>query len=282
MTIATSRHLSTTDLEFYRDNGYITLPELLPRPKFDALKEHFERKLASLPGGMRPEDMDVPHFTDPTLFDWLMDPGVLDLVEQLVGPDIAVFSAHFFCKPAGDGKSVPWHDDAYYWRETIIPSSEAVTVWLALDEVDEENGCMHVIPGTHVPGARQYRPTRNADNVFDEELDPESVDAARAVPIRLRPNECSIHSATLVHGSEANSSDRRRCGFTMRYISTAVRFNHEDVGDRHQIFLARGRDRAGNVYADPTVAHPELVANRGAGQNYVGKRRPGGARPGSG
>ncbi|MEV1006755.1 phytanoyl-CoA dioxygenase family protein [Streptomyces sp. NPDC049881] len=282
MTIATSTRLTEEDLRFYERNGYLTVPQLLPQEKFDQLRAHFEDKLVNLPGGMRPEDMDVPHFTDTRLFDWLLDPGVLDLVEQIIGPDIALFSAHFFCKPAGDGKSVPWHDDAYYWRETIIPAAKAVTVWLALDPVDEENGCMRVVPGSHAPGARRYRPTTNPTSVFDEELDPDSVDPAQAVPLRLRPNECSIHSATLVHGSEANVSARRRCGFTMRYISTDVRFNHEEVGDRHQIYLARGTDRAGNVYADPSRPSPELVANRGAGQNYVGARRPGGARPGQG
>ncbi|HEX6342121.1 phytanoyl-CoA dioxygenase family protein [Umezawaea sp.] len=276
MTIATSRHLSERDLSFYRDNGYLTLPELLPPKKYEALREHFERTLAELPDGTRPEDMDVPHFTDPRLFEWLMDPGVLDLVQQLVGPDIAVFSSHFLCKPAGDGRSVPWHDDAYYWRNMITPSAGAVTIWLALDEVDEGNGCMRVVPGSHAPGERRYRPTRGADGVFDEELDPECVDESRAVPILLRRNECSVHSAALVHGSGANRGDRRRAGFTMRYISTAVRFNHEEVGERHQIFLARGRDRAGNVYADPTVPHPELVAGRDATRKDVDGRRPGG------
>ena len=272
MTIAAGRNLSENDLSFYRDNGYLTLPDLLPPEKYDALRAHFDHMLADLPGGMRPEDMDVPHFTDPHLFDWLMDPGVLDLVQQLIGPDIAVFSSHFICKPAGDGKSVPWHDDAYYWREMINPSAEAVTVWLALDEVDEDNGCMKVIPGSHAPGERRYRPTRASNSVFAEELDPECVDDSRAVPIRLRRNECSIHSAALVHGSDANRSDRRRAGFTMRYISTAVRFNHEEMGERHQIFLARGQDRAGNVYADPTVPHPELVATRAAAQTHADKR----------
>jgi hypothetical protein len=282
MTTTTRTRLTSGELAFYRENGFLTLPHLLPQAAFDALRGNFEAKLAALPDGARPENMDVPHFTDPTLFDWLLDPGVLDLVEQLLGPDLALFSAHFFCKPAGDGKSVPWHDDAYYWRETITPSSGAVTVWLALDRVSQENGCMRVIPGSHLPGARRYRPSSRADSVFDEELDPSSVDEDRAVPLELEPNSCSVHAATLVHSSEANLSDQRRCGFTMRYISTDVRFNHEEVGDRHQIYLARGTDRAGNVYADPGVPNPALVANRGAGQNYVGARRPGGARPGSG
>jgi len=282
MTTTTPVRLTTDELTSYRDNGYVTLPRLFAPAKFEALRRHFEEKFAALPGGARPEDMDVPHFTDPRLFDWLLDPDVLRVVEQLIGPDIALFSAHFFCKPAGDGKSVPWHDDAYFWRETIDPASRAITVWVALDRVSQENGCMRVIPGSHAPGARGYRPSARDDSVFAEELDPACVEEDRAVPIELAPGACSIHTATLVHSSQANHSPLRRAGFTMRYISTDVRFNHEEVGDRHQIYLAQGIDHAGNVYADPSVPNPQLVANRGAGQNYVGTRRPGGARPGSG
>jgi ectoine hydroxylase-related dioxygenase (phytanoyl-CoA dioxygenase family) len=207
---------------------------------------------------------------------------VLDVVERIIGPDIALFSAHFFCKPAGDGKGVPWHEDAYFWRETIIPSSEAITVWLALDPTTVENGCMQVLPGSHSNRRRLYREHADARSVFDEALDPAEYDAAEAVPIQLRRNGASIHAATLVHGSAPNDSPHRRCGFTMRYMSTAVRFNHAEVGDRHQIYLARGRDHAGNVYADPDTPNVALMAQRGSTQNYIGSRRVGGDRPGMG
>jgi hypothetical protein len=72
----------------YRTDGYFTRDTLLRPDRFEALKAHFERKLAALPEGERPEHMDVPHFTDPELFRWLLDPDVLDLVESVIGPDI--------------------------------------------------------------------------------------------------------------------------------------------------------------------------------------------------
>ena len=83
MTTTERTRLTSGDLAFYRENGFLTLPDLLPRAAFDALRDNFEAKLAALPDGARPENMDVPHFTDPALFDWLLDPGVLDVVEQL-------------------------------------------------------------------------------------------------------------------------------------------------------------------------------------------------------
>ncbi|MFF0573604.1 phytanoyl-CoA dioxygenase family protein [Streptosporangium saharense] len=267
--------LSSQELDFYRDSGYLIRDRLLGQEKFEALGEHFERKLASLSPEERPEDMDVPHFTDPELFRWLFDEDVLDLVTQIIGPDIAVFSSHFFCKPPRDGKSVPWHQDAYYWRETINPSTEAITIWLAIDPSTRENGCMRVVPGSHLTREARYRDVTRTGSVFDEELDAAQVDESRAVPVELLPGQASIHAAGLVHGSEANLSSSRRCGFTMRYISTEVRFNHEELGHKHQIYLARGVDRAGNVYADPTRSYPELIDNRGRGQSYLGTRRPG-------
>lgn len=272
MTEALSHILSREGLEFYHEHGYVVLDRLLRPDRFEALKRHFERRLASLPENERPEDMDVPHFTDPELFRWLLDEDVLDVAQTILGPDIAMFSSHFFCKPARDGKRVPWHQDAYYWRETIRPASEAITLWLAIDPSTRQSGCMWVIPGSHRMASRRYRDLADAKSVFDEELDPASVDVRQAVPVELRPGQCSIHAATLVHGSEPNVSAQRRCGFTMRYISTAVRFNHEQLGHKHQIYLARGVDRAGNVYADPSKSYPEIMRNRGSGQTYLGTR----------
>lgn len=266
----TQKGLQSGPLESYRTRGYVVQDELLRPAKFRALQEHFERKLVALPPGKRPEDMDVPHFTDPDLFQWLLDDDVLDVVESLLGPDIALFSSHFFCKPAGDGKSVPWHKDDYYWRETIDPASEAITIWLALDPSLRDNGCMRVIPGSHTTSASRYRGVIDERSVFDEELDPAQVDESGAVDIELQPGQCSIHSAALIHGSQPNLSPRRRCGFTMRYIATRVRFNHDLLGHKHQIYLARGVDRVGNVYADPGNVDHHLVEARGSGQSYLG------------
>jgi hypothetical protein len=224
----------------FQTDGYETYGDLLAPARFEALARHFDRKLAALPAGARPEHMDVPHLTDPALFEWLLDPDVLDLVESLIGPDIALFSSHFICKPAGDGKPVPWHQDAHFWRDTIDPPGDAITVWLAIDPSTVENGCLRVIPGSHLAAVAH---TGGADPFFNQET---SVDESRAVDVELERGACSVHSAMLVHGSPPNRSTTRRCGYTMRYMPTTVRFLK---ADEHRIYLARGRDHAGNTYA---------------------------------
>ena len=253
--------LSPKDVEFYRREGYLLFGEpVLAQAKFDRLKNHFEAKLAALPPGERPENMDVPHFTDPALFEWLFADEVLDMVEPLIGPDIALFSSHFICKPKGNGKRVPWHEDSSYWKGMIEPM-EVVTVWLAIDPATEENGCMKIVPRTF-KGNSETVPVDLATNVFNTEIKRHEFDASKAVPCILEPNHASLHDGRLIHGSEPNLSTKRRCGYTMRYMPATVRLNQEKVGEWHQIYLARGRDRAGNRYADPTRSDVEFMKNR--------------------
>jgi hypothetical protein len=257
-----SRSLSPEQVSFFHHEGYLRYTNPLFAPaKFDALKQHFEEKLLRLPPDVRPEAMDVPHFTDTKLFEWLFADEVLDLVEPLIGPDIALFSSHFICKPRGNGKRVPWHEDSFYWRGMMDPM-EVVTVWLAIDPSTQANGCMSVVPRTHGNGYSEYEPADLNTSVFWIEIKKGQFDEAQAVPLELEPNQATLHDARLIHGSRANTSNVRRCGYTMRYISTRVKFNHAKHGDGHNIYLARGRDHAGNRYADPTVSYDEKAQYR--------------------
>lgn len=251
---------------FFREGYVVPTGAIFPEEKYGRLKRHFENKLAVLPPDQRPEGMDVPHFTDPALFEWLFADEILDLVEPIIGPDIALFSSHFICKPKGNGKRVPWHEDSAYWKTMLPASMEVVTVWFAIDPSRRENGCMQVIPRTHNTGKKgfsDYDPTDTAKNVFPTEITKTQRDETKAVAIELEPNHASLHDARIIHGSEPNFSDLRRCGYTMRFMSTATRLS-EDVSEYHRIYLARGRDLANQSYADPTKVYDDVLSYRTA------------------
>jgi len=253
--------LSTADLAFYAREGYL-LPQqkVLPDEDFRALQQTFDKLLANwVAGGGRPEAMDTPHFYHPELMRWLLHPAVLDLVEPITGPDILLFSSHFICKPAGDGQRVPWHEDSAYWRGTWDPM-DVVTVWLAIDGSDEENGCMKVVPRTHHHGYSEYADL-NERAVFGNEIKAGTFDAKRAVSCIRAPNHASLHHAKLIHGSNANTSARRRCGYTMRYISAAAKCARRD--GIFQVYQARGRNLAGNVLSDPTKPNRAWIEKHG-------------------
>jgi ectoine hydroxylase-related dioxygenase (phytanoyl-CoA dioxygenase family) len=123
------------------------------------------------------------------------------------------------------------------------------TVWLALDRVTPENGAMAVIPGSHSNGFSQYEDVDTSSNIFDTQIKQELINETEAVYFSLEPNQCSLHEARIIHGAKANTSPRRRAGYTMRYFPTTSHINPDaPLNAGHKIWLARGEDRAGNRY----------------------------------
>lgn len=267
----THPRLAPQQVTRYQQEGYLLFKEPVLAPeKFDALKNYFEKILSDLPSSERPEAMDVPHFVHPELLKWALDDAVLDIVEPILGPDIALFSTHFICKPTGNGKRVPWHEDSAYWKDKINPM-EVCTVWLAIDPSTRENGCMMVIPRTHREGQAGYSDYDAVDtttSVFGTEIVQKQRDDSKRVYIELQPNECSLHDARIQHGSEPNTSNIRRCGWTLRFCSASVKFNEEAFAGAHHVYMARGEDRGGNSYADPTRSYPEVLVKRGMSSSY--------------
>jgi len=235
---------------FFREQGYVKLGPLFTREELTALQLHVDELIAALPEGKRPEAMDVPHFEDPWLFRYLAHPRVLDVVEDFLGPDLVLWSSHFIAKPAGVGLPVPWHTDGAYWGQRLEPM-QVLTIWLAVDRSRAENGCMRVLPGSHREVAAamdRYEEVDRDRHVFGFRLAPELIDESRAVDLELEPGDSHVHDAWTIHGSNANQSGARRCGYTMRYMPASV--VHYPKGN-HRIYLLRGEDRTGgqNVYS---------------------------------
>ncbi len=244
-------HATSKQVTLYRESGYLKFGRIFTADEIRALAEHVDQMIAALPAGKRPEEMDVPHFNDPWLFRYLIHPRVLDVIADLIGPDIVLWSSHFIAKPAGDGKAVPWHTDGAYWGKRLKPM-KVITLWLAVDPSTIENGCMRVIPGSHHRVAAEmdaYEAVDPTRNVFNARLKPELFDEKTAVDLELKVGECHFHDAWTIHGSNPNVSPNRRCGYTMRYMPADV-VHHENATDRgrsHRIYLARGEDRTGGA-----------------------------------
>lgn len=184
------------------------------------------------------------------LFTWadaiVRDPRILDAVEDLLGPDLFCWSASFFTKEAHDPAYVSWHQDATYWG---LSEPDVVTAWVAFSDSQVDNGCMRVIPGTHLNEQLPHRDTFAAGNLLTrgQEVQVE-VDPSQAVDVLLQPGEMSLHHVLLVHGSEPNTSDRRRIGFAIRYVPAYVR---QVAGARDSAMLVRGEDRFGHFEHEP-------------------------------
>lgn len=245
MMSQTPFRLSDQDTAFYQDQGYFLFKQPVFSPeKFARLNSIFEELLHSAEG-IRSDELDTPHFREPRLFEFLMADEVLDLVEPLIGPDIGLWSSHFISKEPLIGRATPWHEDSAYWKGRFDRFDQIVTIWLAIDDADEGNGCMRVIPGTHHDGFSAYEQVDKRDNTFGSQIKPDLIDENKAVYFELKSGECSLHDGRIIHGAKANTSPRRRCGYTMRYFSQSMKLNPER-NQGHKIWSCRGKNVANN------------------------------------
>ena len=183
------------------------------------------------------------------LFTWadeiIRHPAILDAVEDLLGPDLLVWSSSFFTKDPKDPGFVSWHQDSTYWG---LEPDDVVTAWVALTEVTPENGCMQVIPGSHRIDQLPHLDTFHKDNLLSRGQEiAVDVDKSKAVSLAMRAGEMSLHHIKLVHGSDPNRSDDRRIGFAIRYIPTYVR----QTKVRDSATLVRGVDTVGAFDHEP-------------------------------
>ena len=245
MTTTTSPRLTPEQVAQYGRDGYTLVKQPLFAPdKFARLRAIFEESLAREGSG----GMDMIHTRDARLLEFLLSPEILDLIEPVVGPNIGLWASHFISKDPMTGKATPWHEDSAYWNGRTSTMEGICTVWLAIDEATKENGCMAVIPGSQHGGFSEYEDVADKSaNIFGSQIKADLIDESQAVYFELKPDECSLHEARIMHGAQANTSDKRRTGYTLRYFPTTTKVHPEkNVG--HPIWLARGVDKAGNKY----------------------------------
>lgn len=180
---------------------------------------------------LRPEHFHHPLIRNDAFWVRLVtDEGLLEPVRELLGPDLACFTAHYICKPPRDGQAVLWHQDAAYWK---LEPMRAASAWLAIDASTPENGCLRMIPGSHrlpvLPISVRNDTPNMLSSITDEDVVAEWADRNGLVDVVLEPGDLSIHHPHILHYSEPNRSDRRRCGLDIGYIPTSTRIANEGL-----------------------------------------------------
>lgn len=217
----TPSHLTRSQVTAFNARGFVTGIPVFGKAEIAAIRARFDELLATvLAAGKDSYSISSAHLYHADAYDLLTDRRLVGYVSDLLGEDVVGWGCHFFCKMPHDGKRVAWHQDATYWPLT---PSKTVTVWLAVDDADRDNACMRFLAGSHLEGALDFE-LENDDP--DEVLNQRVLDVERfgdPVDNVLGAGEMSLHSDLLLHGSEANESERRRCGLTLRYCSADVR-----------------------------------------------------------
>eukprot|EP00930_Biecheleria_cincta_P080679 TRINITY_DN6907_c0_g2_i1.p1 TRINITY_DN6907_c0_g2~~TRINITY_DN6907_c0_g2_i1.p1 ORF type:complete len:319 (-),score=50.70 TRINITY_DN6907_c0_g2_i1:577-1533(-) len=218
----------------YNRDGYAIVRNALDAGLLKEFQDHVEwlasRKFLQ---GVPPDHWHHPTMrNDPFWVRLISDQRLLGVVQPFLGPNIAAFSSHYFCKMPGSKRSVPWHQDGPYYP--LWPMS-TISLWLAADRSDAENGCLKVINGSHTS---KEEPPGGMDGAagMGTHTEMAALKLGEVVHLELGPGDLSIHHPNLVHCSDANMSDRRRCGLTVRYISTDVHCLEAD----QPVLLLRG------------------------------------------
>jgi phytanoyl-CoA hydroxylase len=251
--------LTPAQRERYRRDGYLAFEEPLLSPaevesigqrivdiatgKYPDLPGEVFREERSLAAGA-PQDVGdydryrvirYLHKYDELILAASRSPKILDVVEDLIGPDIKLYTDQVFMKPPFHGSSQAWHQDSGSWP-FFLPHNH-VTCWIAIDDATIENGCLRYLPGSHALGLvdRPHVP------VLVDQLQGDEV----AVP--RKPGYGVFHHSLLLHSSGPNVSPHRRRGLVLHYIRADTRYIGLEGEGRGPFMLMRGREFAGRV-----------------------------------
>jgi ectoine hydroxylase-related dioxygenase (phytanoyl-CoA dioxygenase family) len=236
--------LSDEQQHFFEREGYVfpldCLPEVAAAERLAEL-ESWERRW---PGGFGQRLRFKAHLRLTFLMELVRHPRIVDAVEDLIGPNILLFTSTLWPKNPSDGRFVSWHQDSAYFG---LEPHEEVTAWIALTASDRGNGCVRVMPRSHLGPDHVHDETRAPDNMLIRGQTIHGLEEDKAVDLELRPGQFSLHHERTAHGSLPNESPRRRIGYAAFYIPTHVR---STLG-RRTALLVRGRDEFGHWDSDP-------------------------------
>lgn len=213
----------------------------------------------------------MAHAHLPWFNELVRDPRILDVIEDLIGPDILVWTSTFWIKEPGSPAFAAWHQDNAYFG--LLPS-EQVCAWLALSDADGQSGCMEVLSWRGAPRLLHHAPNQYSDSINrGSQTVVEPFDASQPETMALKAGSFSIHHGLCLHYSGPNWAAHRRIGLGFNYMPAHVRV---DGPVRMAAMLVRGQDKWGHfdlieppvTESDPDslALHEDIYARYGA--NY--------------
>jgi phytanoyl-CoA hydroxylase len=232
----------------YDRDGFVVVRDFLPSADLAELARELDRYVRdvvpALPDSAafyldrtRPETLkQLQHMTgDPYFAAYAAHPRWLALARALVGEEVTGLGPEWFNKPPGSDSPTPPHQDNYYFN--LTPPNVA-TVWLALDPVDDANGCLRYAAGSHRRGVRPHGRTPVLG--FSQGItDYGDADRAAEVAVHLRPGDAVAHHGNMIHRAGPNRSVRHRRAFAMVFRGVSCRRDEEAFARYHAAALAQ-------------------------------------------
>lgn len=236
-TCATSGMLSSEEVATFHRQGFLGPFTLCSEAEMAGLRRRLEPVLAT--------QRKARHLDQRDVYDLCTHPAILDRIAAILGPDLVLWQSMFWVKEPGSPE-IPWHQDINYWP---IEPAINVSAWIALEDVDAENACVQLIPGSNRSEIPHVRSAEGMVASFTGTADPAYFDASTAVRMEMKAGQFFLFSERTLHHSQPNRSSRRRAALAVRITIPGVRVKPDHVP---RVMLVRGEDRWSlNALADP-------------------------------
>ena len=237
--------LSPAQIQQFHRDGFLLGPRVLDDAQIDTLRDELARVIQDdgKPGVPQPVMLmniggDAPIWqivniceASDAYMGLVHQPVIAQEIAQLLDArEVRLWHDQIQFKPAGKGGVNFWHQDSLYWP-IVTPKNTQVTAWIALDDVDEENGCMWMVPGSHQWGdhiefLHSLKPT--GFRSMPEERDGHAI---QVKPCPVRKGAVHYHHALTWHGSDANLSQRPRRAIALHFMDEQT--TYVPTGKRH-------------------------------------------------
>ena len=202
--------------ERFKTDGYIILPELFRRDEVAAWKDEIKRVL---PADGHHNDHGVwvgVSVASPLIKAANADPRLVAALNAVIGPHVEFLSDKLVFKSAGMDYGSPWHQDWSYWH-----GAHKTSAWIALDDASIANGCLKLIPGSHVAAVAHTGDATDGKG-FSERLDPKKVDETKSVIAEIPAGGAVIFHDLLLHASYPNTSGTDRWALISTFRDASV------------------------------------------------------------
>ena len=237
--------LTQNEIEKYNEDGYLIPNFTMPEKELLEIEELHNSLIKKFPKFRNYCPALLLH--DERFLKYCFNNEILNIIEQLIGKNFALWNSSFFAKPAFNGYATPWHQDGQYWP---IRPLATCSVWLAIDEATSENGCLRFIKGSHKEKILKKHKLNESKNLtLNQEILKSEFIEKNSIDLILKRGQISLHDVYMVHGSKKNESPNSRRAMTMRFMPTTSVFDHKFVFNTRdfsitKIYQARGVDKS--------------------------------------
>ena len=229
--------LTTEQLDHYKNKGYISPVNALSSIEAKEIRDEIEKIEKNWPKALEGINRNYVHLISPVFNKVCLNKNILDAVESIIGKNILICGTTLFIKNPKEKGFVSFHQDAKYIG---LEPHNWVTVWVAITDANENNGCMRMLSGSHKENLRDHEQKFDENNLLTRGQTIKNVSLDKTEPVILKAGQMSLHHPKIVHGSSLNHSDDRRIGFV---IQSYIGSNVDQVLGKMYVQKARGEDK---------------------------------------